>query len=135
MARFKASRLWYFTDWFYRAWLSSTNGTDSIIAEAIANELAKRFPYVFVVPKLPYSASFEHTGFPGSISLRFASVPSSTPLYDKSLKSMTFPIPERPSVLCKVHSTFLFVPTALDETPSPESFHLLPPKCDPLGES
>ncbi|MBH8599016.1 MULTISPECIES: creatininase family protein [unclassified Thermoactinomyces] len=43
---------------------------DSIIAEAIAHECAKRFDHSFVCPVLPYSASFEHAGFPGSISLQ-----------------------------------------------------------------
>ncbi|GAA5345972.1 creatinine amidohydrolase [Planifilum fimeticola] len=44
--------------------------TDGIIAEAIANELSKRFEPSYCVPLLPYSASFEHAGFPGCISLR-----------------------------------------------------------------
>lgn len=48
--------------------------TDSIIAEAVANKLAKRFDHAFVVPTLPYSASFEHAAFPGSISLRSTTI-------------------------------------------------------------
>lgn len=49
-------------------------GTDSIIAEAIANELGNIFEDSFVVPVLPYSASFEHHNFPGSISLRSTTI-------------------------------------------------------------
>jgi creatinine amidohydrolase len=49
-------------------------GTDSIIAEAVANECAKQFDHAFVVPTLPYSASFEHAAFPGSISLRSTTI-------------------------------------------------------------
>lgn len=45
-------------------------GTDGIIAEALANELSKRFEPSFCVPLLPYSSSFEHADFPGCISLR-----------------------------------------------------------------
>jgi creatinine amidohydrolase len=48
--------------------------TDSIIAEAVANKLAKRFDRAFVVPTLPYSCSFEHAAFPGSISLRSTTI-------------------------------------------------------------
>lgn len=44
--------------------------TDALIAEAIANELSKRFEPSYCVPVLPYSASFEHADFPGCISLR-----------------------------------------------------------------
>jgi creatinine amidohydrolase len=44
--------------------------TDGIIADAIANELSKRFEPSYCVPLLPYSASFEHADFPGCISLR-----------------------------------------------------------------
>ncbi|MBS7531183.1 creatininase family protein [Hazenella sp. IB182353] len=45
--------------------------TDSLIAEAIANQLAKALTHrSFVVPNLPFSSSFEHVHFPGSISLR-----------------------------------------------------------------
>lgn len=44
--------------------------TDALIAEAIANELSKRFGPSYCVPVLPYSASFEHADFPGCISLR-----------------------------------------------------------------
>ena len=44
--------------------------TDGIIAEALANELSKRFEPSYCVPLLPYSASFEHADFPGCISLR-----------------------------------------------------------------
>ena len=43
--------------------------TDSLIATAIAQRLAMKHQ-AFVVPTLPYSCSFEHAGFPGSISLR-----------------------------------------------------------------
>lgn len=43
--------------------------TDRIIAEAVANECAKHFDNSFVCPTLPFSASFEHAAFPGSISL------------------------------------------------------------------
>lgn len=44
--------------------------TDGIIAEALASELSKRFEPSYCVPLLPYSASLEHTDFPGCISLR-----------------------------------------------------------------
>lgn len=48
--------------------------TDSIIAEAVANECAKHFDHAFVCPVLPFSASFEHVHFPGSISLRSTTI-------------------------------------------------------------
>jgi creatinine amidohydrolase len=48
--------------------------TDSIIAEALANELGKSLENSFVIPALPYSASFEHSSFPGSISLRSTTI-------------------------------------------------------------
>lgn len=47
--------------------------TDSIIATAIAQQLAEKHK-AFVVPTLPYSASFEHMGFPGCLSLRMATL-------------------------------------------------------------
>lgn len=49
-------------------------GTDSFIAQAIAKGLSRRFSNSFVIPTLPYSASFEHIGFPGSISLRSSTI-------------------------------------------------------------
>ncbi|SDZ38745.1 creatininase family protein [Thermoactinomyces sp. DSM 45892] len=48
--------------------------TDSIIAEAVASECAKHFNHAFVCPVLPFSASFEHVHFPGSISLRSTTI-------------------------------------------------------------
>jgi creatinine amidohydrolase len=43
--------------------------TDTRIAVAIAEGLAARRPDVLVAPALPYSASGEHAGFPGTLSL------------------------------------------------------------------
>lgn len=43
--------------------------TDTIIAAAIADAVAVRHPYVMVAPPLPYGASGEHAGFPGTLSL------------------------------------------------------------------
>jgi creatinine amidohydrolase len=48
--------------------------TDSIIAEAIANELGNFFKDSFIAPVLPYSASYEHSDFPGSISLQSTTI-------------------------------------------------------------
>ncbi|MBA4603281.1 creatininase family protein [Thermoactinomyces mirandus] len=47
--------------------------TDSIIATAIAQQLAQKHR-AFVVPTLPYSSSFEHMGFPGCLSLRMRTI-------------------------------------------------------------
>ena len=44
--------------------------TDGIIAEALAEQLSKRFEPSYCVPLLPYSASFEHADLPGCISLK-----------------------------------------------------------------
>lgn len=48
--------------------------TDTIIAAIVAQRLAERFAPAYVVPALPYSASFEHSGFPGSVSLRVTTI-------------------------------------------------------------
>ncbi|MFC7441657.1 creatininase family protein [Laceyella putida] len=48
--------------------------TDTIIAAIVAQRLAERFVPAYVVPALPYSASFEHSGFPGSLSLRVTTI-------------------------------------------------------------
>lgn len=44
--------------------------TDGIIASALAKELASRFQPSYLLPLLPFSSSFEHSAFPGSVSLR-----------------------------------------------------------------
>ena len=44
-------------------------GTDSLLAEAVANGLTKVVPRVLVAPTLPIGCSDEHTGFPGLLSL------------------------------------------------------------------
>jgi mycofactocin precursor peptide peptidase len=43
--------------------------TDTHIAVALANEIAKRRPDVVVAPAVPYGASGEHEGFPGTVSV------------------------------------------------------------------
>ncbi len=43
--------------------------TDTDIAEALAVGLAARRPGVVVAPALPYGASGEHAGFPGTLSI------------------------------------------------------------------
>lgn len=45
-------------------------GTDGMIAGALARDLARGFENAYVLPLLPFSSSFEHAAFPGSISLR-----------------------------------------------------------------
>lgn len=45
-------------------------GTDRIIAEAIAEGLVKELDGAFLLPALPFSASYEHAHFPGSVSLQ-----------------------------------------------------------------
>jgi len=44
--------------------------TDRIIAESVAQELARRLEGAFLFPALLFSASYEHAHFPGSISLK-----------------------------------------------------------------
>lgn len=44
-------------------------GTDRIIAEALADELAARSPDVVVAPSLTVTASGEHAGFAGTLSI------------------------------------------------------------------
>lgn len=44
-------------------------GTDTQIAEALANELASRVSSVTVAPTVPYGASGEHQDFAGTISI------------------------------------------------------------------
>jgi creatinine amidohydrolase len=44
-------------------------GTDTIIAVALANELAARRPDVLVAPALAMTASGEHAGFAGTVSI------------------------------------------------------------------
>lgn len=44
-------------------------GTDTIIAEALAGRLAERVPGVLVGPTIGVTASGEHTGFPGTLSI------------------------------------------------------------------
>lgn len=48
--------------------------TDTIIAKAIAERLAQQFPSFYLLPALPFSQSFEHVKFPGSVSLRTATL-------------------------------------------------------------
>ena len=43
--------------------------TDTDIAVALANAVAKRRPDVVVAPALPYGSSGEHAGFPGTVSI------------------------------------------------------------------
>lgn len=43
-------------------------GTDTAVAVAVAVALARRRPDVAVAPALPYGASGEHAGFPGTLS-------------------------------------------------------------------
>lgn len=45
-------------------------GTDGMIAEALARRLAEAIPGAYVLPLLPFSCSYEHAGFPGTVSLR-----------------------------------------------------------------
>lgn len=49
-------------------------GTDGIIACALAQKLAAIFEPSFLLPLLPFSSSFEHAGFPGSVSLKVTTV-------------------------------------------------------------
>ena len=44
-------------------------GTDTIIAVALADELAARRPDVLVAPALTMTASGEHAGFAGTLSI------------------------------------------------------------------
>jgi mycofactocin precursor peptide peptidase len=44
-------------------------GTDTIIATELADRLAERRPHVVVAPALAISASGEHSGFPGTLSI------------------------------------------------------------------
>ena len=48
--------------------------TDSIIATSITKELSKFFNDVYVLPCMPFSMSFEHAAFSGTISLRTVSL-------------------------------------------------------------
>lgn len=43
--------------------------TDTLVASALADALARRRPDVVVAPALPYGASGEHAGFPGTLSI------------------------------------------------------------------
>lgn len=43
--------------------------TDTDIAVALVGELARRRPEVVAAPPLPYGASGEHAGFPGTVSI------------------------------------------------------------------
>ena len=43
--------------------------TDTLIATAVAGEVAARRPGTVVAPALPYGSSGEHAGFPGTLSL------------------------------------------------------------------
>jgi creatinine amidohydrolase len=51
-------------------------GTDGIIAEALAGRLADIFAPAYLLPLLPFSSSFEHAGFPGSVSLKVTTIAS-----------------------------------------------------------
>lgn len=48
--------------------------TDTLIAVAVANNLAKSIPKSIVLPELPYTLSYEHCGFPGTVSIRTATL-------------------------------------------------------------
>jgi creatinine amidohydrolase len=43
--------------------------TDSVIADAVAQRAATALPGTLVAPTLPYGASGEHAGFPGTVSI------------------------------------------------------------------
>ncbi|MFF6992978.1 mycofactocin biosynthesis peptidyl-dipeptidase MftE [Streptomyces sp. NPDC010273] len=43
--------------------------TDSVIADAVARRAAPSLPNALVAPALPYGASGEHAGFPGTVSI------------------------------------------------------------------
>ncbi|WP_416955307.1 mycofactocin biosynthesis peptidyl-dipeptidase MftE [Streptomyces sp. Agncl-13] len=43
--------------------------TDSVIAEAVVRRAATALPGTLVAPTLPYGASGEHAGFPGTVSI------------------------------------------------------------------
>ncbi|WP_328675609.1 mycofactocin biosynthesis peptidyl-dipeptidase MftE [Streptomyces sp. NBC_00343] len=43
--------------------------TDSVIAHAVARRTATALPTALVAPTLPYGASGEHAGFPGTVSI------------------------------------------------------------------
>jgi mycofactocin system creatininase family protein len=43
--------------------------TDSVIAHAVAQRAATAMPTALVAPPLPYGASGEHAGFPGTVSI------------------------------------------------------------------
>lgn len=49
-------------------------GTDGFIAETVARELASRFTHTYLLPLLPFSSSFEHASFPGSISMKVTTI-------------------------------------------------------------
>lgn len=48
--------------------------TDSIIAYAVAKKLSQIFQPSYLLPCLPYSSSYEHSGFTGTVSLRIKTV-------------------------------------------------------------
>jgi len=43
--------------------------TDSVIAHAVARQVSTALPGALVAPPLPYGASGEHAGFPGTVSI------------------------------------------------------------------
>jgi len=49
-------------------------GTDTVVARALVEELASRRPDVVAAPALPYGASGEHAGFPGTLSIGTAAL-------------------------------------------------------------
>lgn len=48
--------------------------TDSIIASNIAERLADQFTNSYMLPLFPFSSSFEHSRFPGSVSLKVSTL-------------------------------------------------------------
>ena len=48
--------------------------TDSIIANALAEGVARRFENSYLLPLVPFSSSYEHAGFPGSVSLKVTTI-------------------------------------------------------------
>lgn len=48
--------------------------TDSIIAMKLAEGLAAKFSKSYLLPIIPFSSSFEHSGFPGSVSLKVRTI-------------------------------------------------------------
>ncbi|ACV62317.1 Creatininase [Desulfofarcimen acetoxidans DSM 771] len=48
--------------------------TDSLIANGLATKLAGKFNKSYLLPLFPFTSSFEHSGFPGSVSLKVSTI-------------------------------------------------------------